>query len=247
MEWEDRDGIAVAWLERGSVNALDADFLRDIASTLRAIEASDCRALVLTGKGSTFSAGADLRKVLDGGRDYIFGSVGALTECFEAIFTFRKPAVAAVNGHAIAGGCILTCACDYRLMAAGTIGISELAVGVPFPTYALEIMRFAVGPQHFQELVYLAHTYPPEAALEKGLIDEVVGPNDLLGRALVIAHDLAAIPTESFELMKKAVRRPTLDRIERYAPDQDERVKEVWASEPVTESIRNFMTRLHDA
>ena len=247
MDWENRDGIAVAWLEHGRVNALDGDFLRDIAATMHEIEESDSRALVLTGRGPTFSAGADLRKVLDGGRDYIFGSVSALTECFESVFTFKKPAVAAVNGHAIAGGCILACACDYRVMSAGTIGVSELAVGVPFPTYALEIMRFATGPEHFQELVYLAQTYPPERALEKGLIDEVVGPNDLIGRALVIAQQMADIPSASFELTKRAVRQPALDRIERYTSEFEDQVKELWVSDEVTSSIKGFMARLRDA
>jgi enoyl-CoA hydratase len=244
MEWEDRDGIAIAWLDKGPVNALDADFLHDIAFTLGEIDTSDCAALVLTGRGQTFSAGADLRAVLEGGRDYIYGSVGALTECFEALFTFRKPAIAAVNGHAIAGGCILACACDYRVMSAGTIGVTELAVGVPFPTYALEIIRFAVGAEHFQELVYLAQTYPPDRAIEKGLVDEVVGPNDLINRALVVAREMAEIPFESFELMKRAVRRPALDRIAAYSSDQDDMVKELWASEKVTYAIRRFMQRI---
>jgi len=70
--------------------------------------------------------------------------------------------VAAVNGHAIAGGCILVSACDHRVMNAerGRIGVTELLVGVPFPVTALEILRFAAGTHRLQELIYNGRTYP---------------------------------------------------------------------------------------
>ena len=74
----------------------------------------------------------------------------------------------------------------------GEIGAIELAAGVPFPSWALEIMRFAVAPQHLQELVYRARTYEPEDGLRLGMLDEVVEPDDLMERA-VIDHRTAAI------------------------------------------------------
>jgi enoyl-CoA hydratase len=102
MNWEDRDGIALLSLDRPPVNALDGEFLDEIAAAVEEIKDSPARALVVTGKGTTFSAGADLPKVLEGGREYIEGSVRSLSNCFGGLFEFPKPAVAAVNGHAIA-------------------------------------------------------------------------------------------------------------------------------------------------
>ena len=82
-------------------------------------------------------------------------SVDALSLAFGSVFTFRRPVVAAINGHAIAGGCVFACACDHRVMArgSGVIGLTELRVGVPFPTYAFEIVRFATAPEYLQELI----------------------------------------------------------------------------------------------
>ena len=100
------------------------------------------------GAGRVFSAGVDLRRVLDGGRAYTDRLVPALSAAFTALFAFPGPTVAAINGAAVAGGCVLACACDRRLiLSEAPIGASELRVGVPFPVVALEILRHACGDQ----------------------------------------------------------------------------------------------------
>src|SRR4029077_2617237 len=116
------------------VNALDREVLLAITATLHEIEASDARAVVLTGAGSAFSAGADLFRVLNEGDDYLRTSLAALTEAFGTLFQFPRPVIAAVNGHAIAGGAVLVCSSDHRIAASGDhkIGFAELRVGVPF-------------------------------------------------------------------------------------------------------------------
>jgi enoyl-CoA hydratase len=242
IDVEERDGIAVVWLDRPPVNALDAELLLDFVKTLRAIEDADVRAVVLTGRGTAFSAGADLFSVLEGGPDYIEGSVGALSDGFEALFCFPRPVIAAVNGHAIAGGCVLACACDHRIMSAGTIGLAELRVGVPFPTYALEIVRFAVGDS-LQEIVYFGDSYSPDDALQRGLVDEVVSSEQLMERSLEVAHRLARIPHQSFELTKRALRRPVIEYAAQHGPAHDHDVKRAWISDKVRGAIRSFLER----
>ena len=243
LDVERRGDIALVSFNRPPVNALDAEFLHAIRAGFDEVAASDARAVVLTGEGKCFSAGADLFRVLEADRDYVMENVPNLSAAFKAVFEFPRPVVAAVNGHAIAGGAIFVCACDRRLMAAGSgvIGISELKVGVCFPVYALEIMRFAVAPQHFQELVYLADTYSPEAGLERGLIDEVVEPELLLDRAFEVAEQMAAIPVGTFVAMKKLMRQPTVDRIERYSTGHDPEAARLWASDEVRASIKGFL------
>lgn len=240
---EERDGVAVAHLARPPVNALDRDLLQAIGDGFSELAASDVPAVVLTGEGSSFSAGADLFSVLEGNTEYIEGTVPALSAAFSSLFEFPKPVVAAVNGHAIAGGAVLTCACDYRIMAedSGRIGCSELKVGVPFPTYALEIIRFAVAPQNFQEIIYLARAYDPDDALEKGMLDEVIEPGRLMDRAIDLAQRFARIPRDTFATMKKIIRQPTLDRIAAYGADHDAKAKRGWSSDDVQDSIREFL------
>ena len=164
-----------------------------------------------------FSAGVDLPRLLDGGAPYVREFLPALCTMFATVFSYPKPIVAAVNGHAIAGGCVLACACDKRLMArdGGRIGVTELLVGVPFPAIAMEIMRGAAAPQHFENLLFGGATYAPEEASGLGLVDEVVAPDALLERAVAGAQTLAALSPSAFALTKRQTRQPALERLQR--------------------------------
>ena len=240
---EDRDGIAVLRMEHGKANALDVELCSAIVEAFEV--AGEARAVVLTGTGRMFSAGVDLFRMLEGGRTYVDAFVPALCLAFERIFAHPAPVVAAANGHAIAGGCLLVAAADQRLMAQGTarIGTPELQVGVPFPPVALEIMRFATPPRHFQTVVYRAETYQPSAALELGLLDEVVEPDDLLDRALARADHLASVHRESFAITKREIRRPVLERIRAMEGTVAREVHDRWTDPGTAERIRAYLDR----
>ena len=140
MDVEVIDGVSVVRLDRPPVNALDLDLVEDAVATLGSLEGP----VVVTGAGKCFSAGVDLRAVVDGGREYTDRFLDAMPAAFLAVFDYPGPVVAAINGHAIAGGCVVAMAADVRLMSGG-IGLTEVAVGVPFPVAALEICRYAMG------------------------------------------------------------------------------------------------------
>lgn len=240
---EDRDGIAVLRIEHGKANALDAELLEELEERLRELEDERPDAVVLTGTGSIFSAGVDLFRLLEGEPGYLERFLPVLGRSLERLFTFPDPVVGAVNGHAIAGGCILACACDLKVMAEGDgrIGVPELRVGVPFPVAPLEILRFAVPRQHVQKLAYVGRTYGPRDALAWGLVDELVPPERLLERSIEAARELAAIPRGSFELTKAHLRRPTLERIRSYREEIDPRVADLWAEEAIHDHVRDYL------
>src|SRR4029079_5210760 len=162
---------------------------------LESVAASGAGALVVTGEGKMFSAGLDLVRILDGAEAYVRAFMPIFNHTFETLFALPLPVVAAINGHAIAGGCIIACAADYRLMASepGRIGVPELLVGVPFPVVPLEILRFATPPQHIQALIYRGLTLTADEALRYGLIDAVADPDRLLDEAVAVAEGLAAV------------------------------------------------------
>lgn len=237
------DDVAILRIEHGPVNALDAELLEALADALDAVE-GNARAAVLTGTGSAFSAGADLLRLLDEGSGYVEAARPHATRAFERMFMISLPMVAAINGHAIAGGCVLALACDHRITASGEhrLGLAELKVGVPFPAWALEIVRFAVAPPHLQRLIYAGRLVTPDEALAIGLVDEIVAPDQLMERALKIARRLASIPARTFQLTKRSLREPFAERARR-AGSLDDAGMAAWASPDVRESVRRFIER----
>ena len=240
---EDHDGIAVLRIEHGKANTLDLELCNALVEAFE--DADEARAVVLTGTGRIFSAGVDLFRVLEGGASYIDAFVPAMCRAFERIFVHPAPVVAAANGHAIAGGCLLVAASDQRLMVKGSarIGIPELQVGVPFPPIALEIMRFATPSQHFQTIVCRAETYEPAAALGLGLLDEVVDPDELLDHALARAKRLASVHRESFAITKREIRRPVVVRVRALEQTVAREVHERWLEPGTLERIRDYLDR----
>jgi enoyl-CoA hydratase len=245
FEREMRGEVAVLRLAHGKVNAIDVELMEELEAELTAVEHSAARALVLTGRGGSFSAGVDLFRVAEEGRFYLERFLPALSRALGRLFTFPRPVVAAANGHAIAGGAILAFACDHRILAEGParFGVPELLVGVPFPCLPLEIVRFAVPRHRLQEIVYGGRNYTVEEALEGGLVDETAPAEALLDRACAAAERLAAIPSDAFRLTKAALRGPTMERVARDAPEHDAAALDIWAAPEAAVAIRAFLER----
>src|SRR5687768_17372529 len=171
IERDDRDGVRVLRLAHGRAAALDLELLGALQREVDAFERSSARPAVLTATGSICCAGLDLKRIVGGGASYVRKLLPALEGALAALFTCRRPVVAAINGHAIAGGFILACACDRRLMAAGEgkVGLPELHVGVPFPTLVMEVLRSSLAPQQLQEMLLVGGAQAPAPALQAGL------------------------------------------------------------------------------
>lgn len=228
IETEHDGDVAIVRLAHGPVNALDVELCEAVAARFRALVTDPARAVVVTGSGRAFSAGADLRRYVDEGEPYARRFVPALDELFRSVFCLGKPVVAAVNGHAIAGGCVLAACADVTLMSGGRIGVPELAVGVPFPRVALEVLRYAVGDAITRKLVLGAQTYPTGEAVALGLVDEVLPADGLLAAGVDRARALAAsIPADTFAVTKAQLRRDAVERMDRYA-DEADAVMELW-------------------
>ncbi len=179
------DGIAVMTLASDKVNALDVETLDEIAAYVGGCSADpEVRALVVTGEGSIFSAGLNVSEVLDNEPNRTGVLLEALNTALVRLFRFAKPTVAAINGPAIAGGCILACACDKRVMAEGArIGATELRVGVSFPVFAIELLRHACG-ERAEQLIFDANLLDADEARHLGLAHQSPPP----GRTAIRRH-----------------------------------------------------------
>ena len=240
LDTEDRSGVTVVRLSHGKVNALDIELLRAITAAMNDLDPA--QPVVITGAGSAFSAGVDLKRIVDGGEAYVREYLPALTEMFLAVFDHRGPAVAAVNGHAIAGGCVLAAACDVRLMAGGRIGLAELTVGVPFPTVAMEIMRYAAGPAA-GSLVLTARLLDAAQARSIGLIHDVTAPDALVDRAVAQAQAMGKTPAETFALSKRQLQLPARAAMDGHDADE-EVIASSWASHRTLAAIAAYLDGL---
>lgn len=236
--------VAVVQMAHGKANALDTALCRSLTAEFAGLAGRGSRAAVLTGQGPIFSAGVDLLRLRDGGQDYLDEFLPALSEAFLAVFDSPVPVVAAVNGHAIAGGCILTCACDHRVMndGHGRIGVTELLVGVPFPITALEILRFAVGTSRLKELTYSGRTYRATDAVGLGLVDEAVAETQVLARAVAVATELAALPPEPLRHTRRQIRGPALEQIA-HQRATDRQVHHMWDSPSARQTVEAYVNK----
>ncbi len=243
IEVRDVGRVRTLRLAHGRANAIDVELFEELLAALERAERDGCRALVVTGSGSIFSAGVDLPRVLREDDGYLRRFVPLIGEGLRRLFAFPRPVVAALNGHAVAGGCVVACACDRRIAAAGgaKVGVPELRVGVPYPTTALEILRFVVGDRGLEEIVYAAGTGGLEAARELGLVDEIVAPESLLERAVAVAARMAEVAPETFALTKSQIRRPVLDRLTAGAAEADREVVRIWRLASTREAIRAYV------
>lgn len=239
-------GVALIRLDHGKANVLDLPLCRALGEVLRH-PPEGSRTVVLTGSGSCFCAGVDLVRILEGGPAHAAAFLPALIELFEAALAFPGPLIAAINGHAIAGGCVIASAADLRLMAdgPGRIGMAELAVGVPLPASAIAAVQWAARNDRLQEILYRATNWSPAEALDRGLVDEIVAADVLESAAMERAVTLDRIPREAFDLTKRHLRRPLLRRLaSEEARTHDDAVLAAWQSEPIRQSIDAFVTRM---
>lgn len=243
LDIANKDGVAIVTMRHGKANALDVEFCEALAAHLPLL-ANKSSAVVLTGQGKIFSAGVDLIRLSAGGAAYIRQFLPSLHKAFAAVFEFPKPIVAALNGHAIAGGCVLACAADRRIMAkdGGRMGVTELQVGVPFPPLAFEIMRHVTAPHFLEEVILGAGTYAPDDALMRGLVSEIVPPETLMDRAMAAALSLAEISPRAYAFSKRQLRQQVADRLKQSAP-WDAEATDIWVADVTAQRVRGYVAR----
>lgn len=243
---ERRGPVAVLTLDNPPANALGSPVLADLAAAAETLRTDDSRAVVLTGTGRFFSAGLDLFEVA---RLVTSPDAESFARLFDdvvtALFALEKPVVAAINGHAIAGGAVLAATADLRLVADSElkIGLTEIQVGVAFPTSALETVRFSCAGRHLREILFRGLTYGPADAVARNLADELVPAAELQARAFALAEELAAARPLAFAASKRALRADFLARIWAAAAGGLDPVWRTWQTPDALQAMAAFRDR----
>jgi len=245
-EIERRNDITILRMARGAVNALDLDAVERLADTLaRLAEDDTIGALVLTGAGPAFSAGLDLKAVPGYARPEQRALVEGLNRLFGGLYQFPVPTVAAINGHAIAGGMVLALACDHRICTRGkaTLGLSEVKAGVPYPVAAIEVARGELSPAAARAMVLFGRLVGADQALAWGVIDELAEPESLLDRAIAEAMSLAQLPRGTYGQVKRQLRGPALARIKAAIETEEDPTLETWLTAETRQAAEGILLR----
>jgi methylglutaconyl-CoA hydratase len=192
-------------------NALSAQLIAELGDALDRMEGEpQVGAVILTGQGNAFSAGADLsalQKMTEFSVEQSRQDSLRLRDLYQRLYLYPKPTIAAVNGHAIAGGCGLMSVCDLSIAATGAkLSYSEVKVGF-IPAVVMVFLIRQVGEKIARELLLTGRIIDAEQALAYGLINEVVPPESLLDRARQLAREIAANSPQAVRLTKELLSR----------------------------------------
>jgi enoyl-CoA hydratase len=214
----DRDGLKVLTVDRPPANALDVELLEEIADAVAAVAAASPNAVVLAGREGYFSAGVDLKAVPDYGPDEQRRMVEGINRMALAVYSLPCPVVCAITGHAIAGGFVLALCGDHRVAStAGSYGLTEVKVGVPYPQAAIGVVRAELAPPAARLMALGSRLVDAAACVQLGAFDEAVPPSQVMGRAVAVARELSAMPAEVYARTKDGLRGATIADLRKAA------------------------------
>lgn len=243
----ERDGeLTILRMQAGKANAMSPDTVRRLATLCEQVAASDARALVITGDGRSFSAGLALPQLIDLDRPTMRTFMAEFKLAMLRVFAMPMPVVAAIDGHAIAGGCVLATQCDVRIAADRPlkIGVNEVQLGIGLPALVIETLRLLLPASSLVPVALAGGLFEPREALALGLLDEVIAPEQLLARACERARELAAVPKVAYAQVKLAWRQPIVDAIERSDEALAEQWLDTWFSAEAQVRLRAIVERL---
>ena len=246
MELERVGEAMVLRMRAGKANAINPAFLDRMNSLLDDALAARARALVITGYDSFFSAGLDL-PALDALDERAMGAfMTGFSRTMLRLFELPLPVVAAVNGHAIAGGCVLALQADVRIGAGSDlrIGLNEVQLGIGLPYLVLETLRAQVSPPSLLPIAQEGRLFSPDEAVAVGLLHEVVPPDQFEQRALGRAMELGTLPSAAFGAVKLGLRSPVGQRIRELQEQDAGRWTQLWSSDEGRERRRRAIERL---
>ena len=239
--------VAIVKLDRGVTNTIDLQLVEELSETLQEVTHDPgVRGLVLGSSNERFfSIGFDIPQLFGLARqDFKFFYQTFNRVCMD-LYTLPKPTIAAITGHAIAGGCILALCCDYRFIAQGRklMGLNEIRLGVPVPYLADCVLRHIVGVRYARDIMDIGEFYQPEESLQMGIVDQVLPLEQVLPKSIEKARLLGGSPQEAFAMIKR-------NRVERVEAQVLTRLEEKerffvdrWYSDEARERLREAMEK----
>jgi len=241
----EREGpVALLRMENGKANAISAGLLERLDGLLGQL--GDARAAVITGQGSAFCAGLDLPALAELDRAAMRAFIRRFEAVMMRVFELPIPLIAAVNGHAVAGGCVLALQADLRIAADREcrIGLNETQLGIGLPAAVVETLRWQVPGSSLATIALEGRLFSPREALQLGLLHEVVSEAELLPRAMQRAAGLAALPPAGVRMVKESLRKSVAAAARAGQEREAESWLTGWFSEDTQRRLREAVARL---
>jgi enoyl-CoA hydratase len=228
--------VSVLRMDNGKANAMNPEMLIGLDGSLVQFLESDARSLVIIGYDRFFCAGLDLVTLSQLDREGMLGFMRLFQRVMLAFFWCPRPVVAAVNGHAVAGGCVLAMQADARIATDGKlkVGLNETVLGVGLPLVVAETLRTQLDPRVFASIAIEGQLYDGQTALDLGLLHERVAPDRVLDRALERSRELGAIPQAAFAQAKHVLRGPAHEAVLSVTAEQDDAWLDTWFGDEAT-------------
>lgn len=207
---EQLNQILVVKLARGKANALVASMVEALNAVIdEAARDSGTRGVVLASDcPGFFCAGFDIHEVFGYDRNSMTLLCARFIDLYESIYLLPKPVVAAISGHAYAGGAMLAVACDLRIMAkeCADFALNEINLGLMLPPGFIRMLVGVVGPGAAREIVLSGTCLAPGRSLALGLVSELLDAPRVQQRAVELCSSLAQKPEAAFAANKRALR-----------------------------------------
>ena len=242
-----QDTIAIVRLSRGVTNVLDLELVNELGTLLERMERDSGTSALVLGSGNEkfFSIGFDIPHLFELPRKDFGTFFREFNRVCLNLYTLPMPTVAAIMGHAVAGGCILTLCCDYRFIAEGKklMGLNEIKLGVPVPYLADCVLHSIVGTRYAREMMDTGEFYGPADLARMGLVDEVLPVGDVMPKAIEKARLIGAWPREAFALIKRNRVEEIEQRVLAAREEKERLFVDCWYSEEARPQLRAAIDR----
>lgn len=236
-----KNKVAFVALDRGKSNAINTEMVSELHQTMQNIETdTSIGGVILTGKEDFFSAGLDLIELYDYDDHRIKEFWNNFLSLTAQMTSFKKPLISAISGHSPAGGCVLALCADYRIMTGGRfiIGLNEVLVGLIVPESIFQLYAFWLGNARAYQFLLEGKLMQADEALQIGLINEVVQPEEILPAAERQMKKYIQLNSTIWQQSKINLRRELLSKINVNQTETLEAMLKQWWS-PSTRSILN--------
>lgn len=247
LKLEYKENYAILSLDRGKSNPMNMTMMKELRAAFAELESADgVQGVILTGKQHFFSAGLDLPEV----HTYDEAKFKEFWAEFMAVMrdmtAFSKPLIAAISGHAPAGGCVLAVTCDYRVMASGNykIGLNEIPIGIVVPRHLYELYAFWIGRHTAYHFLMEGRLIEPQQAKEVGLVDLVVPEDQVLDAAERKLKQYLSFEQSSWKITKSFLRKPLVAAIDELNEEDMDLMLNQWWSEPIQAKLTSFVENL---